>query len=120
LKLVYTVYIPVGNTVWRARALCFTSTPNSIEQLYKELCQPGVTRLLHFVRANVVVSSCRTCAEIKPRIYHSGKATLVRVMKPMERSKDLCRWDVGTGHTYWLIVINKYSNAFASRSPARI
>jgi len=60
------------------RALCSTiSAPNSLEQLHKELCHPGVTPLLHFVRAKnlpfsttsvkAVVSSCMICAEVKPR-----------------------------------------------------
>jgi len=85
------------------------------------MCHPGVTWLLHFVRAKnlpfsatdvtAVVSSCKICAEVKPQFYRGGKATLVKAMKPMERLSLDFKGPVPSrrGNAYLLIVIDEYS-----------
>ena len=101
------------------------STFDSLGLLHKELCYPGVTRLLHFVRAKnlpfsttdvkAVVSICKTCAEVKPQFYRGGKAPLVKAMKPMERLSLDFKGPVLSrrGNAYLLILIEYSCFPFA-------
>lgn len=79
-----------------SRAFCCSTFPDStLTDLHSGLCHPGVTRLLHFVRArNLPFStedvkktcgSCRICAELKPRYYRPAEGTLIKATQPMER-----------------------------------
>ena len=64
-------------------------------KLHEDLCHPGVTRLMHYVKSKnlpfstedikTTCSSCRTCAELKPQFYKSPGNKLVKATKPMER-----------------------------------
>ncbi|CAB4064980.1 unnamed protein product [Lepeophtheirus salmonis] len=66
-----------------------------VKDLHSKLCHPGVSRLLHYVRARnlllttsdvrYVRSSCRICAELKPRFYRPPSGTLIKATKAMER-----------------------------------
>ena len=68
---------------------------NSLMDIHKELCCPGVTRLLQFVCSkNLLLSTndvkevcnrCRTCSEIKPRFFTSPPNTFLKVAQSMER-----------------------------------
>ena len=76
----YTIQYREGqsNTVpdFFTRAYCATAA-TSPEDIHAQLCHPGVTRLLHFVKAKNlpfstqdvqnVCSNCRICAELKPK-----------------------------------------------------
>ena len=76
------------------RAHC-AAISTSLEEIHAQLCHPGVTRLLHFVKAKNlpfstqdvrdVCSTCRICAELKPKFYQSQNSKLVKAMHPMER-----------------------------------
>jgi len=104
------------------RAYCSTvSAACSLEELHRDLCHPGITRLLHFVRTKnlpysttdvrKVVSNCKTCAEVKLRCYRRGSATLIKASRPMERiSLDFKgRLPSTSGNSYLLIAIDEYS-----------
>ena len=63
-----------------SRNLCASTSSNKLCELHKSLCHPGITRLLHFVRARNLpysvddvrraVSSCQTCNKCKPAFYN--------------------------------------------------
>ena len=103
---------------WRARCSAM-STFNSLEQLHKELCHPGITRFLWERRTcrslpppwKTVVSNGKICAEVKPQFYRNGKATLVKSKKPMERLSFDFKGTVPSrhGNIYLLIVIDEHS-----------
>ena len=79
-----------------SRAFCSSLTESSsLEDIHNNLCHPGVTRLLHFVRTKNlpfstsdvkrVVSSCKICAELKPEFFRSNQNVLIKATNPMER-----------------------------------
>ena len=57
-------------------------------------CHPGVLRMLHFVRSENlpysttvvrrIVSSCKICAERKPRLYRLQEGSLIKAMRLKE------------------------------------
>jgi len=77
------------------RAFCANVSDSNLVELHDGLCHPGVTRMLHFVRAKnlpystddvkIVCTTCRTCAELKPRFYAAQEAKLVKATQPFER-----------------------------------
>ena len=64
-------------------------------KLHEALCHPGVTRLLHYVKSKNLpystddiknaCSSCKTCAELKPKFYKPTNNKLIKSTRPMER-----------------------------------
>ena len=79
-----------------SRGFCCSVFPDStVTDLHKGLCHPGVSRLLHFVRArNLPFSteevkktfgSCQVCAELKPQYYRPAEGTLIKATQLMER-----------------------------------
>ena len=72
-----------------------TAQLQKIRELRVNLCHPGVTRLLHFVKTKnlpystedvkKVCGSCKFCAEIKPQFYCAPINTLTKATQPMER-----------------------------------
>ena len=62
--------------------------------LHKSLCNPGITRMLHFVRCKnlpysvndvkSVISNCKTCAERKLKFYKPTQNKLIKVIAPFE------------------------------------
>ena len=71
--------------------LAFSSSISSLrtlEELHNQLCHPGITRFLHFVRTKdllfsttevkQVISRCKVCAEFKPIFTQSNRGTLIR------------------------------------------
>ena len=60
-----------------SRICSSTTTADKLHSLHEDLCHPGVTRMLHFVRSKnmpysvenvrAVVRSYQVCSEIKPR-----------------------------------------------------
>ena len=63
-------------------------------QLHKDLCHPGISRMLHFVKSRNLpfstddvkrtISACQACAHIKPQFY-SSQNTLIKATQPFER-----------------------------------
>jgi transposase InsO family protein len=79
-----------------SRAFCsVTSSDSDLKRIHETLCHPGVTRLLHFIRAKnlpyslsdvkAVVQQCRPCAELKPRFYEPTNNPLIKATHPFER-----------------------------------
>ena len=71
------------------RAKCASLSSNSLHDIHTALCQPGVTRLNHFIKTknlpysldNIkqVCKECKICQEVKPRYYNPNKVKLVKV-----------------------------------------
>ena len=65
-----------------------------LKALHVALCQPGVSRMSHWVRAKNlpfsvedvrrVINSCTVCAEVKPR-FHRHVGALIKATSPFER-----------------------------------
>ena len=78
-----------------SRAFCESlSESSTLKEIHKNLCHPGVTRLLHFVRTKNlsysnsdvkrVVSSCKLCSKIKPKFYYLRENILIKANQPMK------------------------------------
>ena len=122
----YTVYYRPGkenvvpDTLTRAFC-CSTISTSTLNDLHEGLCYPEVTRLLHFVRlknlpfstedVKRVCTSCKVCAELKPRFYRPPEGTLIKATQSMERlSIDFKGPLPTTTHNpYLLTVIDEYS-----------
>ena len=71
------------------------SSLRTLEEHHNQLCHPGITRLLHFVRTKnlsfsttevkQVISGCKVCGEIKPTFTQSDNGTLIKATQSMER-----------------------------------
>ena len=67
----------------------------SLDELHSRLCHPGITRLLHLVKAKNlpfstkdvrdVCFNCRIRAELKPNFYQRQNNKLIKATRPMER-----------------------------------
>ncbi|XP_076037194.1 uncharacterized protein LOC143022734 [Oratosquilla oratoria] len=79
-----------------SRAYCCSVFPMSnLTDIHENLCHPGVTRLLHFVRSKnlpfstddvkKVCASCKVCAQQKPQFHRSAQGVLIKATQPMER-----------------------------------
>ena len=72
-----------------------TNSSSKLSDIHDQLCHPGVTRLLHFVRTKSLpystddvkklYHSCRICAELKPQFYRPQQNTLIKTTQPMEQ-----------------------------------
>ena len=67
-----------------------------LKEIHNDLCHPGVTRLLHFVKSRnlpfsveevrSVTKSCSACAECKPQFFKpKEQAHLIKATQPLER-----------------------------------
>ena len=102
------------------RAHC-AAVSTSMEEIHAQLCHPGVTRLLHFVKAKDrsfstqdvrdVCSNCRICAELKPKFYQSQNSKLVKATRPMERLiiDFMGPLPSSSRNKYFLTVVDEYS-----------
>ena len=69
-----------------SRICSCTTTVDKLHGLHEDLCHPGVTRMIHFVRSknmpysveNVrpVVWACQICSEMKPRFIRRAPQTI--------------------------------------------
>ena len=103
-------------------AFCSSLTESSsLEDIHNNLCHPGVTRLLHFVRTKNlpfsttdvkrVVSSCKICAELKPQFFRSNQNVLIKATNPMERLSLDCKGPVQSvnSNNYLLVIVDECS-----------
>lgn len=78
------------------RAFAASITQNCrLEDVHNQLCHPGITRMLHFVRSKnlpfstedvrKVCMNCRVCAECKPRFHQLPDVNLVQALRPLQR-----------------------------------
>ncbi|XP_041366948.1 uncharacterized protein LOC121381669 [Gigantopelta aegis] len=104
------------------RAFCASATTSSnLSDIHIQLCHPGVTRLLHFVRSKNlpystddvrrVCASCKICAELKPQFFRPPTATPSKATQPMERLSVDFKGPLpsSTRNTYILTIIDEYS-----------
>ena len=97
-------------------------TSNNLEKIHIELCHPGVTRMLHFVKSKnlpysieevkKVCSTCRGCAELKPKFYRPQQpGNLIKATQPMERLIIDFKGPLPTTsrNAYLLTVVDEYS-----------
>ena len=103
------------------RAYCQAVPSNDLEAIHTQLCHPGVTRFLHFVKTKnlpystddvkKVCSSCRICANLKPNFYKPLNNKLIKSTHPMERISIDFKGPLpsSTRNKYFLTVIDEYS-----------
>ena len=105
------------------RALCTVTsmTLNTLQDLHNNLCHPGVSRLLHFVRTKNlpfsttdvkrITSQCKTCAEVKPMFSQRDQGVLIKATQPMERLSVDFKGPLpsSTSNKFLLIVVDEYS-----------
>ena len=102
------------------RAHC-SAVASNLEDIHAQLCHPGVTRLLHFVKSKNlpfsteevkrVCAGCRICAELKPRFYSQSNSHLIKSTRPMERINIDFKGPLPTSsrNKYFLTIIDEYS-----------
>ena len=81
--------------------------------LHESLCLPGVTRMYHFVKyknlpysvedVRRMTSSCKVCAECKPRFYRPENSHLIKATQPFERLPNTDK------NVYFLTVVDEYT-----------
>ena len=93
----------------------------TLQELHQNLCHSVVRRLAHYVRPKNLpfsmedvkrtCSSCRVCAELKPRFYIPQKGTLIKATQPFERiaidfkgPPPTC-----TRNMYLLVIVDEFS-----------
>ena len=102
------------------RAHCLAISSN-LEDIHVQLCHPGVTRLLHFVKTKNLpfstedvkrtCSNCKICAELKPKFFSGNNSKLIKATKPMERISLDFKGPLpsATNNKYFLTIIDEYS-----------
>ena len=109
------------DTFTRAFCASVTKSNSNLSNIHKQLSHPGVTRMLHVVRSKSlpcstnevkkVCSSCRMCAELKPRLHRPPMGTLIKSTQPMERLNIDFKGTLprSTPNKYFLTIIDEYS-----------
>ena len=90
-------------------------------KLHEALCHPGVTRMLHFVKSKNLpysvedvrrlTSSCKVCAECKPRFYQPENTHLIKATQPFERLGVDFKGPLPSTdkNLYFLTIVDEYS-----------
>ena len=104
-----------------SRATCGATSSSNLKALHDVMCHPGVTRMVHFVRARnlpysveeikAMTSSCAVCAEIKPRFYKPEQEPVIKATQPFERLSIDFKGPLKTcsRNRYLLTIIDEYS-----------
>ena len=105
-----------------SRSTCASVEPtNSLSKLHDQLCHPGIRRLLHYVKSKnlpfstsevkQICSSCKVCAELKPRFLKSENLHLIKATQPFERlSIDfLGPKESNSSNKYLLVLVDEFS-----------
>ena len=104
-----------------SRAFCANIYDNTLRELHKSLCHPGVTRLLYFVRVKNlpysvnevcnVVKKCKVCSELRPTFYKPQVSHVIKATQFFERlSLDFSGPLPTSSKTrYLLTIIDEYS-----------
>ena len=109
------------DTLSRVNCSAMSMSGCRLAELHRELGCPGVTRLWHFVRSKNLpysledvkrcCSSCKTCAEIKPKFFHPVEKALIKATQPMERLNVDFKGPLPSTsrNSYFLCVIDEFS-----------
>lgn len=99
--------------------VCAASTHEKLCKIHRELGHPGITRLQHFVRSKNLpfslqeirdtCSSCRVCAEVKPRFFSPQQKPLIKSTQPWERISIDFKGPVKGPSPYLLVVVDEMS-----------
>ena len=103
-----------------SRAHCSALSYNSLENLYDNLCHPGITQFTHFARSKNLpnsteeikkVTSCKVCAELKPNSYKCKGNRLIKATHPFERMSIDFKGPLPTKskNKYILTIVDEYS-----------
>jgi hypothetical protein len=104
-----------------SRAVCSSTRSSNLRDLHTDLCHPGITRMLHFVRSRNLpysvddvkdtISNCSICAELKPKFFQPPLFKLIKATQPFERiSVDFKGPLPSVSHNkYILTIIDEYS-----------
>ena len=104
-----------------SRICSSTTTADKLYGLHENLCHPGETRMLHFVRSKnmpysvenvrAVVLACQVCSEIKPRFIRRAPQTLIKASQPFERLSIDFKGPLPSSsrNCYLLTVVDEYS-----------
>ena len=110
-----------ADTFSRTYCASMNSQISILAELHQKLCHPGVTRLLHFVRARNLpfstedvkktCATCRACAELKPQFYRPTEGTLIKATGPMQRISIDFKGPLPTAfnNPYILVKVDDYS-----------
>lgn len=95
------------------------SKPN-LKEIHNSLCHPGITRMVHWIRAKnlpfsveeikEMIEACDTCSQLKPRFFkHQGQ--LIKATSPFERLNLDFKGPLPTNsrNKYILTVVDEYS-----------
>ena len=104
-----------------SRATCAMATEDPLFKLHEALCNPGITRLNHFVRTKnlpysldeikKMTSWCHVCCECKPQFYRPDKVPLMKATQQFERINIDFKGPLpmDNGNKYFLMVVDEYS-----------
>ena len=102
------------DTLTRATCVFMTNSSSKLSDIHDQLCHPGVTCLLHCVRAKNLpysTDSCRICAELKPQFYRPQQNTLIKATQSMKRWSLDFKGPIRSSsqNTYMLTIVDEYS-----------
>ena len=102
--------------------ICSAATSTAkLSELHVDLCHPGVTRMLHFVRhknmpysvedVREITRSCKICSEVKPRFVKLSPQALIKASQPFERLSLDFKGPLPSSsrNRYLLTVVDEYS-----------
>ena len=104
-----------------SRVCSSTMLEDKLQSLHRDLCHPGITRMLHFVRTKnlpysvedvkAVARSCQVCAEVKPRYIKTAPQTLIKASQPFERLSVDFKGPLPSNsrNCYLLTIVDEYS-----------
>ena len=105
-----------------SRIAAVTHPLEELRVLHRNLCHPGITRLLHFVRSRnlpftqdqvkQVSGSCQSCLYLKPKFCTGQKGTLINAIHPFQRLSIDFKGPLPVsqnGNRYLLTVIDEFS-----------
>ena len=104
-----------------SRASCGAISSNAFSDLHDSLCNPSVTRMLHFVKVKNLpysvedvkrmTSNCPTCAKCKPQYHRPPSANLIKASTPFERLSVDFKGPLpsSTSNKYMLTIVDEFS-----------
>ena len=99
---------------------CAAVNANILQDLHNSLCDPGITRMMHFIRSRNLpyslddiermTSTCNACLELKLQFCQS-KGNLIKATQPFERLNIDFKGSLPTvsRNKYLLTIIDEYS-----------